>query len=130
MNGMKGPSFTILRAAVLTLAVAGCSEFDVTSLKDNASGDEPAPDTGEFPTDTGFVPPPDGVPLGQLSHDRVHALAHHVHAHRVSSRAAEAHVHMPSCKCHLDVEQLAKSAGSGEELLQLSESGRILAVLF
>ena len=71
MNGMKGPSFTILRAAVLTLAVAGCSEFDVTSLKDNASGDEPAPDTGEFPTDTGFVPPPDGVPLGQLSHDRV-----------------------------------------------------------
>ena len=50
--------------------VAGCSEFDVTSLKDNASGDEPAPDTGD-PYRYRLSCRHQTVFPGQLSHDRV-----------------------------------------------------------
>lgn len=49
----------------------GCSEFDIASIKENAAVGEPVPDTGVVPQDTGAPEPPEGEPLGLLSHDQV-----------------------------------------------------------
>lgn len=55
---------------LLTALSSGCTEFDLTSIKDNSAVDGPVPDTGDA-EDTGVVEPPEGSPLGQLSHDQV-----------------------------------------------------------
>jgi len=50
---------------------SGCSEFDIASLKESSATEDPVPDTGSAPQDTGSPFPSDGTPLGQLSHDQV-----------------------------------------------------------
>ena len=65
------------RGIWLCALLVGCSEFDISSIKDNSGAEEPAPDTAEpepepepEPEDTGEPPPP-GIPLGQVSPDSV-----------------------------------------------------------